>query len=116
MRRRTEPESPAAVRDAQYRAGVTLPAGTYHVVLMHRLLGTTGDGEIVFNGELTTRSIAPVYSFAFRLAHRFDGPAMFGRVDAAPLARGFWVAFFEGATPAGRRAPVTSWWGSKSSY
>jgi hypothetical protein len=77
--------------------------------LMHLAL------DLTFNGELTTRSIAPVYSFAYRLAHGFDGPAMLGRVDAAPLPRGFWAAFFEGATPAGRRAPTTSWWGSKSS-
>jgi len=43
---------PTAVRDAQYRASVTLPPSTYHVVLIHQLLGAATGSEIVFEGDV----------------------------------------------------------------
>ena len=64
--------------------------------------------DLIFNGELTPRSIVPFYSFAYRLAHRFDARAMLGEPKVAPPPRQFWAAFFQGARaaePAGAAAP-----------
>jgi hypothetical protein len=58
--------------------------------LMHLTL------DLIFNGELTPRSIVPFYSFAYRLAHRFDARAMLGNPKIAPPPRQFWAAFFQG--------------------
>jgi hypothetical protein len=67
--------------------------------------------DLIFNGELTSRSIVPFYSFAYRLAHRFDARAMLGEPKTAPAPKRFWAAFFHGArgtskddTPAARLA------------
>ncbi len=59
--------------------------------LMHLTL------DLIFNGELTPRSILPFYSFFYRLAHRFDARAMLGDPRIAPPAPQFWAAFFQGA-------------------
>lgn len=53
--------------------------------------------DLIFNGELTPRSIIPFYSFVYRLAHRFDARAMLGDPKIAPPPRQFWAAFFQGA-------------------
>lgn len=68
--------------------------------LMHLAL------DLLFNGELTPRSIVPFYSFGYRLAHRFDAQALLGNLKTEPSPRGFWAAFFQGVTPADR--PVTA--------
>jgi hypothetical protein len=62
--------------------------------LMHLTL------DLIFNGELTPRSIVPFYSFLYRLAHRFDARAMLGEPKIAPPPRQFWAAFFQGAKAA----------------
>jgi hypothetical protein len=62
--------------------------------LMHLTL------DLIFNGELTPRSIVPFYSFGYRLAHRFDARAMLGEPKIAPPSRQFWMAFFQGAKAA----------------
>jgi hypothetical protein len=62
--------------------------------LMHLTL------DLIFNGELTPRSIVPFYSFAYRLVHRFDARAMLGDTKIAPPPGGFWVAFFQGSKAA----------------
>ena len=59
--------------------------------LMHLAL------DLVFNGELTPRSISAFYSFAYRLAHRFDTAALFGPAGDRVVPTGFWHAFFTGA-------------------
>jgi hypothetical protein len=70
--------------------------------LMHLAL------DLAFNGELTPRSIVPFYSFAYRLRRRFDAEALLGRLEVAVAPRGFWTAFFHGATPLARpSAPRT---------
>lgn len=56
--------------------------------------------DISFNGEVTPNSIVAFYSFAYRLAHRFDARRLLGRVDIAPAPAGFWPAFFSGARAA----------------
>ena len=56
--------------------------------------------DLIFNGELTPRSIVPFYSFFYRLAHRFDARAMLGSPTIAPPPRQFWAAFFQGARAA----------------
>ena len=53
--------------------------------------------DIIFNGELTPRSIAAFYSFAFRLAHGFRASSLLGAVPLRPPAAGFWRAFFGAA-------------------
>lgn len=63
--------------------------------LMHLTL------DLIYNGELTPRSIVPFYSFAYRLAHRFDARAMLGEPKVVPPPRQFWAAFFQGARVAG---------------
>jgi hypothetical protein len=59
--------------------------------LMHLAL------DLIFNGELTPRSIVPFYSFLYRLAHRFEARAMLGEPEIAPPPRAFWAAFFQGS-------------------
>jgi hypothetical protein len=49
--------------------------------------------DLRFNGEHTPRSIAAFYSFAYRLAHRFDGRRLLGD-DTPPVPRAFWAVFF----------------------
>ena len=63
--------------------------------LMHLAL------DIIFNGELTPRSIAAFYSFGYRLAHRFDAQRLLGITPAAPTVEGFWRTFFRGSQPIG---------------
>jgi hypothetical protein len=58
--------------------------------------------DLIFNGELAPRSIVPFYSFAYRLAHRFEAASMFGDVKMASPPSGFWSAFFQGASLADR--------------
>ena len=53
--------------------------------------------DLMFNGELTPRSILPFYSFTYRLAHRFDARVMLGDPKILPPPRRFWAAFFRGA-------------------
>lgn len=67
--------------------------------LMHLAL------DLVFNGELTPRSIGAFYSFAYRLAHRFDTVALFGPSQDRIVAPGFWRAFFAGAELPTTRPP-----------
>jgi hypothetical protein len=55
--------------------------------------------DIVFNGELTPRSIVAFYSFGYRVAHRFSADALLGLSPSLPADRRFWRVFFEGATP-----------------
>jgi len=55
--------------------------------------------DLVFNGEMTPRSIVPFYSFGYRLAHRFEAGALLGHLKTAPAPAGFWAAFFQGARP-----------------
>ena len=76
--------------------------------LMHLTL------DLVFNGELTPRSIVLFYSFGYRLAHRFESEALLGTLTTSPPPRRFWTAFFQGAAPvdphaAATRAMVRSW-------
>ena len=59
--------------------------------LMHLTL------DLIFNGELTPRSIVPFYSFVYRLAHRFEARAMLGEPKVVAPPREFWAAFFQGA-------------------
>jgi hypothetical protein len=60
--------------------------------LMHLAL------DIIFNGELTPRSIGAFYSFTYRLAHRFDATALTGPRNRFTAPEHFWSAFFAGAT------------------
>jgi len=87
----------------------SLALGGYLIgALMHLVL------DIVFNGKLTPRSIVLFYSFAYRLAHRFDAEALVGR-EPREVPAGSWAAFFVGARarlrrsatsePPGRRLP-----------
>lgn len=62
---------------------------------MHLLL------DVLFNGELTPRSILAFYSLAYRAAHGFDTQRLLAPAFA-PAPPGFWAAFFVGA----RRADV----------
>ena len=56
--------------------------------LMHLAL------DLIYNGELTPRSIVRFYSFAYRVAHRFDTRALLGAPKIAPPPAEFWAAFF----------------------
>jgi len=68
--------------------------------LMHLTL------DLMFNAELTPRSIAAFYSFTYRAAHRFEAVALLGRPELRPPS-GFWATFFSGAQPT-RATPVTA--------
>ena len=74
--------------------------------LMHLAL------DVIFNGQLTPRSIAAFYSFAYRASHRFDATALLGPPVFAP-AGSFWPAFFRGAVPgdASKTASSARAWG-----
>lgn len=52
--------------------------------------------DVVFNGEMMPRRIAPFYSFSYRLAHRFDAARLTGWHQPWRVSRRFWVAFFRG--------------------
>ena len=69
--------------------------------LMHLTL------DLVFNAELTPRSIAAFYSFTYRAAHRFEAVALLGRTDLRPPS-GFWATFFNGAQPTRATAVTTA--------
>jgi len=74
--------------------------------------------DLTFNGEVTPRSIVAFYSFAYRLAHRFDARRLLGSVDFEPAPAGFWAAFFAGGRVAGvlAKPPLARTWPrSKSS-
>jgi hypothetical protein len=74
--------------------------------------------DLTFNGEVTPRSIVAFYSFAYRLAHRFDAARLLGRLDVDAAPAGFWAAFFVGSRrPEARRAvPLAQTWpGSRPS-
>src|SRR5438093_2898785 len=74
--------------------------------------------DLTFNGEVTPRSIVAFYSFAYRLAHRFDAERLLGPVDFEPAPAGFWAAFFAGGRVAGvpAKPPLARTWPrSKSS-
>jgi hypothetical protein len=60
--------------------------------LMHLAL------DVIFNGEATPRSITAFYSFAYRLAHRFDATTLLG-VEPNPVTGSFWRTFFRRPTP-----------------
>ena len=89
-------------------AGSLALAGYLIGAVMHLVL------DIAFNGKLTPRSIVLFYSFAYRLAHRFDAEALVGR-EPREVPAGSWAAFFVGARarlrrsatsePPGRRLP-----------
>jgi hypothetical protein len=59
--------------------------------LMHLAL------DVVYNGQLTPRSLAAFYSFTYRLAHRFDAAALSGSRARFTTSERFWAAFFAGA-------------------
>lgn len=63
--------------------------------LMHLAL------DITFNGDLTPRSIVAFYSFGYRAAHGFRMTDLLAPPDLV-VPRGFWAAFFAGATPRAR--------------
>ena len=72
----------------------TLPLWGYLMgALMHLSL------DIVFNAEFMSRSPALVYSFVYRLAHRFDARAFGKSPDLFVAPARFWPAFFAGARP-----------------
>lgn len=49
--------------------------------------------DIAVNGEITPKSIAAFYSFAYRAAHGFDARRLLG-IEPRPVPAGFWSAFF----------------------
>jgi hypothetical protein len=69
--------------------------------LMHLTL------DLMFNAELTPRSITAFYSFTYRAAHRFEAVALLGRTDLRPPS-GFWATFFNGAQPTRATAVTTA--------
>jgi hypothetical protein len=72
-----------------------LPLTGYLIgALMHLSL------DLIFNAELTPRSIAAFYSFTYRAAHRFETGVLLGPSAMEP-AGSFWSAFFGGAKPTG---------------
>jgi hypothetical protein len=76
-----------------------LPLWGYLVgALMHLAL------DLIFNGELTPRSIGAFYSFSYRLAHGFEAQALLGPPQVRPPSPSFWVAFFAGARPDTKKA------------
>ena len=72
-------------------AGWPLLWGYLGGAAMHLLL------DIVFNGALLPTNIVAFYSFAYRAAHGFNGPALHGPIDRVVPVK-FWSAFFKGAS------------------
>jgi len=68
---------------------------------MHLLL------DVLFNGELTPRSILAFYSVAYRATHGFDTERLLAP-SFAPAPEGFWAAFFLGARRADARRAVAA--------
>lgn len=68
--------------------------------LMHLAL------DIVWNGELTPRSIGAFYSFTYRLVHRFDADVLLGGREELTSSDRFWTAFFAGPMSTPRAAPA----------
>ncbi len=62
--------------------------------------------DLTFNGEVTPRSIVAFYSFAYRLAHRFDAARLLGPAAFAAAPARFWAAFFVGSRAADAPAPA----------
>ena len=60
--------------------------------------------DLTFNGELTPNSIVAFYSFAYRLAHRFDAARLLGPCELTTPA-GFWATFFSGGQLPGAKRP-----------
>lgn len=54
--------------------------------------------DVIWNGQLTPRSIGAFYSFTYRAWHRFDSARLLGTPTFAPM-EGFWAAFFCGSVP-----------------
>jgi hypothetical protein len=50
--------------------------------------------DIIFNGEIAPNSMLAYYSFAYRLAHRFDAGRLLGPADWPKAPAGFWATFF----------------------
>jgi hypothetical protein len=59
--------------------------------LMHLAL------DIIFNGQLTPRSIWAFYSFTYRARHGFAAPALLGAIPMQPTSTHFWRDFFRGS-------------------
>jgi hypothetical protein len=70
----------------------TLIAAYLVGALMHLAL------DIMFNGEVTPYSIAAFYSFAYRMAYRFDAAQLLG-MTPTDATGGFWAQFFRGSRP-----------------
>ena len=73
-----------------WRLDVPLLWGYLLGALMHLAL------DVVFNGELTPRSISAFYSFAYRWAHGFDAETLIGPRETFTTPGSFWTAFFAG--------------------
>lgn len=56
--------------------------------LMHLAL------DLIYNGQLTPRSIVMFYSITYRAAHRFEAARLLGVSPPRPMPEGFWTAFF----------------------
>jgi hypothetical protein len=67
--------------------------------LMHLAL------DIVFNGELTPRSITAFYSFTYRLVQRFDAGALLGLHGRVVPVDRLWVAVLAGSLPPAAASP-----------
>lgn len=78
-----------------WSAGSEVLGGYLVGAVMHLVL------DVIFNGELTPRSIVAFYSITYRAAHRFDAGVLIGDVPRRPTA-GFWRGFFLGAQPDGQ--------------
>ena len=73
-----------------WRLDVPLLWGYLMGALVHLAL------DIVFNGELTPRSISAFYSLAYRGAHGFDAETLIGPRETFSTSGSFWAAFFAG--------------------
>jgi len=88
-----------------WRLDSSLLAGYVFGAVMH--LGL----DLRYNGELTPRSIVAFYSFAYRLAHRFDARVLLAYAGPPTAWSGFWRTFFAEVRlgrRAARRRPVTA--------
>jgi hypothetical protein len=65
-----------------------LLAGYVFGAVMHIAL------DLRYNGELTPRSIAAFYSFAYRMSHRFDASVLLAYEGSPITWSGFWGTFF----------------------